>query len=531
MNCRRVNLLLGVYTQLDRAERRMVDAHLRDCDACRHAWHDELRVRAVLGRIADGAPSAGFEARLRAIATAAPAPPVAGPIGRLATRFSLLVAVAVGGGLLVGLGQGGAPTPRRPMASGDQVAGTVAMPARGGPAGSPETVPDPRDRQSEVIERRSRVDLAGAAPVPAKLAPALPARRPAVDPLPAIRAVAAGNAASRVAPWPLDPPEPPPAAPPVPAAGSASRGGDRPVPDQPAATPGRPGGQATATVPIVPTPTALTEITAQVFVDLMGDGSLADCPGCDGVWTPQDEARAAQLGVTLPIGLHLAVYDADGEARDEVRIGDSDTGIPPPPMVNVVLPKLSNAWPLTVELRGLSEGWTICPATSAQVQRVDATGPAQLRFALTRGCPVATPSATPSATSPLAPTDKPTALPAGIGELTPTLPATEIVPEETAIAPAATPTPAIATAIHVDPSPTVPPAATPSVPPSPAPPTLVAIRWRPTPTATPTARPARDRPDPGVPKTSEPPGAPPWPTPTPTPTLVGEAKPRVDRRP
>ena len=51
MNCRRVNLLLGVYRQLDRAERRMVDTHLRDCEACRQVWRDERRLRAVIDQL------------------------------------------------------------------------------------------------------------------------------------------------------------------------------------------------------------------------------------------------------------------------------------------------------------------------------------------------------------------------------------------------------------------------------------------------------------------------------------------------
>lgn len=66
----RVSRLVGVYGELDRAERRMIDEHLRACDACRQAWCDEQRVRAYLKGLPCVEPPVGLEGRLLAIPTA-----------------------------------------------------------------------------------------------------------------------------------------------------------------------------------------------------------------------------------------------------------------------------------------------------------------------------------------------------------------------------------------------------------------------------------------------------------------------------
>ena len=45
MSCERVQALMGVSAELDRAERLLLSQHLRDCAACRVAMLDEERLR------------------------------------------------------------------------------------------------------------------------------------------------------------------------------------------------------------------------------------------------------------------------------------------------------------------------------------------------------------------------------------------------------------------------------------------------------------------------------------------------------
>jgi hypothetical protein len=236
--------------------------------------------------------------------------------------------------------------------------------------------------------------------------------------------------------------------------------------------------------------------------------------------------------VALPTGLQFTVYDAAGRARAEELVGDHNAHTPLPPMVEVSFGELCGPWPLTVELINVTPDWSVCPATGALVQLLAAPGRSQLRFPLTRGCPNAAPNATPTVTPTVTlqstPTAKPTALPAGIGDLTPTPLSTDPGPaaRSTTNAPAA---PSETPSLLIPAATSPPAAASPTVPTGPEPTALAPIRWRPTASPTPTARPTRQRPDPSVPKTLEPPGAPPWPTPTPT--SGGEPKPRVEQQP
>lgn len=67
MTCDRAAPLLAAAADgiLDDERRRMLDAHLTGCDACRTALADQMAVRAWLSRTPDAVVSAGFRARVR----------------------------------------------------------------------------------------------------------------------------------------------------------------------------------------------------------------------------------------------------------------------------------------------------------------------------------------------------------------------------------------------------------------------------------------------------------------------------------
>jgi hypothetical protein len=521
MNCRRVNLLLGEYRHLDRAERRMVDAHLRGCDACRQARQDEVRVRAAIINIPSCEPTPGLEPRLRAIAASPPPPAAGGPSGGVANRVGWLVAAVVGGVALFVASPWGGPAPGGSPAGSDQAAGIrpaarSAVSSVGRAAGSlPETIVRRRGavrwgttapEVPEDVVAGQGVEVALDAAPTVRLGAAehrsasrpgadLPAKSVPVNPVPA-PAIAIADATS----GPVDRPRraDPPAAPP--AVNPQQTSTPRPVATQPLAS---------------PTPRGCVVITAQVFADLAGAGSLADCPGCDGAWTAGDEALAAELGVVLPAGVQLAVYDANRNVLVEETFDVQQS-----PMVEHAFEDLCFELPVSVALVNLPPGWATCPVSGVVEQHVDTPGRAQVRFPLTSGCPIATPSATPTATQVTTP------MPVGSSEPAPLPASTEFAAGWTATPPVQTATPA-----RYDPPATVPAVVgSPTPLTSPPEPTLVPIRWRPTPsptpTAKPTAKPIRERPEPGLPRPTDDPPAPP-----PSPTPDSPVKPRVDRLP
>lgn len=522
MNCRRVNLLMGEYRHLDRAERRMVDAHVRDCEACRLAWHDEVRVHALIHNIPPCEPTPDLEPRLRAIVAGPPPPAAGGPSGGAANRVGWLVAAAVGGIALFMASPWEIPAPGGSHAGSDQAMRLrpVAMSAvsdAGRAAGSASVGIIGRRggaRMVAIVPEAPEDGVAGGDTDEA-LDAVSPMHLGSADHRSAGRRGAAGTAPSEQG---QSAPGDSAAAPAVAVAAASSGSGDRPVRADPPAAPPSVNPRQTATPlpaatqpPASPTPRGCVVITAQVFADLAGAGSLADCPGCDGAWTPEDAALAADRGVTLPAGVQLVVYDDQREVQDEaISIAAQ------PPVVDVTFGERCFDLPVSVVLSYLPEGWASCPLSGVIEQRIESPGRANLRFPLTRGCPITSPSATPTAAQPTTP------MPVGSSEPT-------ALPASTESAAGVTATPPVQTATPARYEPATIPASSGSSPtplPSPREPTLAPIRWRPTPSPTPTAKPARERPDPGQPRPTD---DPPVPPPSPTPEIP--VKPRVDRQP
>ena len=77
MSCERVQALMGVSAELDRAERLLLSQHLRDCAACRVAMLDEERVRAYLAGLPELPVPGRLLAGLMAIPTVAQTQPTA----------------------------------------------------------------------------------------------------------------------------------------------------------------------------------------------------------------------------------------------------------------------------------------------------------------------------------------------------------------------------------------------------------------------------------------------------------------------
>jgi len=490
MNCPRVNRLLGVYSELDRSERRLVDAHVRACTACRQAWHDEVRIRSLIQRIDDWEPPPGLEARLRLAPTMVPALP-SGIAGGLAARLGMLAIAALAVTAVLGIAgrEGLTIGGLAEGLAGRAGAGSAVTLESAGNARSPGTAPDavPRSRPVEITTPEGDAGR----PTTRRSAGRPSAPRPAPAGLTSV-----GLAGADPRPGSLIPPQTPRTPPGTAPLEPHHRGGDRGGAnrDRAAAT-ARPAATAPSTA-APPAPHACAVITARVFADVAGDGALDGCPGCDGRWSSHDQARAAELGVVLPEGLLIDVYDAIDAPLGEVIVVDRGTRVPE---ATVALGELCGVFPLTVQISALS-GWAPCPAVGTSATRVTAPGPSVVDFPLTLGCPAPSATATPSPAPSATPTT-PSVAPAG-----PTAGA-----DPTEITLQATPTPVAVTATP-EPRPSPALAATPATAiPLPGAP----IRWRPTATPTPTTQPPAGRPAPGAPKITAPPDPPPWPTSTP----------------
>lgn len=127
MICDSVQRLMSVQRELDRAERRVVSAHLRTCQACRAAWRDELRVRALISAVPDLDPPRGLEARLLHIPSQPPGPPPSGPGFSFGPHGLglLLAAVALGAILTLGT-RVGMPADHEATEAQNPTAGNVA---------------------------------------------------------------------------------------------------------------------------------------------------------------------------------------------------------------------------------------------------------------------------------------------------------------------------------------------------------------------------------------------------------------------
>lgn len=506
----RVSRLVGVYGELDRAERRMIDEHLRACDACRQAWCDEQRVRAYLKGLPCVEPPAGLEARLLAVPASAGA---GGPAGREAWTgrpwWSPLVATVV-------------------------VLGAVSTAAWGvdvlapPPVGAPATVTGSAAAAgSTSVARAGRPPVVGRATAAAGDAGfgATTARAIGTDGFtrPASPAGAPADQAAAAAPTPGLAGGSPSAHDPAPARRGPSARGDR-------AAEGAPRAVVTAS-PRAPGPTTAAafcaDVSIRVFADVAGDGGDPACPTCDGRWTEADDARAAVLGLRLPADFHLAVYDADGRVRAESPLLQ-----PAGARIDWSFGAVCGAGPLTVQVVGLPSAWTPCGTAPGDALTVREPAAAALVLGLLPACPVALPSPTPtpapSATPPVppAPTGTPTGAPTSGAPVEPpssTPAATETGPTGPR-PPRATVLPVGGTPAPAEPSPEPPAAASPTAaspaptlsPDPPAPP--APIRLRPTPTPTPARDRPRPAPLPGPTKVG------PWPSP-PTSTPPGSVAP------
>lgn len=495
----RVSRLVGVYGELDRAERRMIDEHLRACDACRQAWCDEQRVRAFLKGLPCVDPPAGLEARLLAI----PAAAAGGGGGGGGTTWpgwpwlaSLTAAVALVGGLSMATWGGDAP-----VAPPAGTARLVTAPAHG-------ANPSP-------VARAARPPLALAAgdpdalaagtgadpnarPAPLAVAPRAaagdPSRPSAADAAASMAATGGGGlpAAVAVANASGEPSVHDPA--PV-RRGSPPARGDRAAPGNPPT--------AANVAPRAPTATAgapalCADLSIRVFADVAGETADPVCPACDGRWTDADDARAAALGLRLPAGFQLAVYDATGRVRAE-----SPSLAPDGARIDWSFGRVCGVAPLTVQVVGLPAVWAACPAAPGDALAIREPGPAALQLGLQPACPVApppataTPTPTASPAAPQTPTGTPDPLPTTAAPADPATAAPVATETEAAQRPPrATVLPVGGTAAPAEPSPGPPepigsPPATARPPDDPVPSaTLAAIRFRPTPTPPPRGRPA-----------------------------------------
>ena len=50
MTCAQIQVLIGVYPELDAPTRRLLDQHVRGCPACAAAWHDEAAFHRLMGQ-------------------------------------------------------------------------------------------------------------------------------------------------------------------------------------------------------------------------------------------------------------------------------------------------------------------------------------------------------------------------------------------------------------------------------------------------------------------------------------------------
>ncbi len=161
-------------------------------------------------------------------------------------------------------------------------------------------------------------------------------------------------------------------------------------------------------------------LTALVFADVAGDGSL-DCPGCDGVLTAEDRELAAAAGLDLPAGMQLVVYDLSEPGGSVLW---EETLTPDGPAVTHEVNGVCGVLPLRVQLKLPAGAWAACPVVGALEREVTTPGDATVTFPLTAGCPLPTPTLSPTLVPPTATAPPPTAAP-GEQPATPTAVATE----------------------------------------------------------------------------------------------------------
>lgn len=335
MSCDRVQALLGVPAELDRAERLLLTRHLRDCADCRTAMLDEERVRSHLAGLPELPVPTRLQAQLMAIPATAPeqAAPVLG-------RWLLGLGLAIG---LVGLtirlqdsaGPRSLPAPVEPAVpdASEPPLGAVAragVDPRFAVAGPPPTADraraeTPADAKSMPTTRPTRP----ARPGGARTRPASPdsANSPAAPQ----SAVAAPSPARKAPEEPRDEPhEAPTAEPPRPSS---------------------PSPEASS-----PPPTCI-QLSFEAFLDLAGDGGR-DCLGCDGRFTEADAVAATAAGLVLP-GAAIFWVDASGMAGNDAISMTNDGAI-----ARLGVQTLCGAMPITVGLSiGLPETLGFCPVT------------------------------------------------------------------------------------------------------------------------------------------------------------------------
>jgi hypothetical protein len=401
--CERVRRQLGVYRELDRVERRAVAQHLAACPSCRAAWQEEQQARAVIVGVPRLEPPRGLEGRLLAIpATAGTARP----------GHPVMPWFAVTGVLLLLFGAGFVQL----------TSGRSAPPVTNGAARvtSPET------------------QAIGSGPIVRQIAPSMLLDKISRDeqaavmlaqhtaPFTAVSVAARSVSAARAA-------EPPANAAPAPLTVDPGAGAPGPGRGLGAGVHGEEddeaGGKRATRTPVPPTeaaplpsPTVCVDIKVVAFADLVG-GDSPDCPGCDGQWTPEDEAAAAAAGVVVPTWL-ATLYDLADPDTSTSTIDEKwlivDGG-----QASYTFKVCDESFPIRVELSAPSTvDWFVCPLLGTLEQEVTSADITEVRFPMTLGCPAPTPP--PSATA-LTPPEDPAA--------DPTAPAPTDTPEP----PAATP--------------------------------------------------------------------------------------------
>lgn len=335
MSCDRVQALLGVPAELDRAERLLLTRHLRDCTACRTAMLDEERVRSHLAGLPELPVPARLQAQLMAIPTTAPqqAAPVLG-------RWLLGLGLAIG---LLGLAnrlQG--PAGLRPLPT---------------PVGT--AVPDASERPLDAAATPGRDSTAAVAGLPPTAdraqaetsadARSMPTTRPT-------RTARPGGARSRLADLDgANGPAAPQSAGPAPSPA-------RPAPEEPRDEPREaPSAEPLITTSPSPeassTPQTCVQLSFEAFLDLAGDGGR-DCPGCDGRFTEADAIAATAAGLVLP-GAAVFWVDASGMAGNDAIPMANEGAI-----ARLGAQTLCGAMPITVGLSiGLPETLGFCPVT------------------------------------------------------------------------------------------------------------------------------------------------------------------------
>ena len=372
MSCTRIRRLIGVYRELDRAERRMLASHLRECESCRLTWQAEQRVLNRLRAIPELEPPPGLQRELLAI----PALLAGRPRGWSLPKLLPILLLGLLGGLWT---LAGVKTALFTDAPDSAALGEVASP-------DIEPIPGPGLGAVEVssaIERRHPMRLR--TPEPARLAARLEAELD--DSL-----TPAGNAAlpgSRWAPPPFTGND---------LSGQVDPNGSGQAPSEPSDDDRGPRDRKRnrPEPTLMPAPTALAlscvDLTLRIFTE---------CPACSGELPPGQ-------ALPLPVGIQYAVFN-ENTTFAEGRIATAGASA-----LELSLDNLCEALPLTVEIYPPEDlDWRSCPQTGALSQEVREPGALLLEFGLTQTCALATevpasPTPGPSVTAEPPPSGSPT---------------------------------------------------------------------------------------------------------------------------